>query len=112
MSVTAVVAGPDPERLAESLAALGATVRRVENPITSPRLDRAGIGTADLFVLTDIDEATSIAVAKDHNHELRVVVYSRDSVPEFARAQTDLAVDPELMATEVVAEELIGTPDG
>jgi len=37
---------------------------------------------------------------------VRAVVYSRESLPEFAKGQADLAVDPALLAAEVVAEEL------
>jgi len=37
---------------------------------------------------------------------VRAVVYSPESLPDFAAAQTDLAVDPALLAVDVVAEEL------
>lgn len=103
---TAVVAGPDGEGIAAALESRGATVARVDGVVTGERLDDAGIAEATLYVLTDAAEATSIAVAKDRNPDVRAVVYSRDALPEFAAAQTDLAVDPDLLDAGVVAEEL------
>jgi hypothetical protein len=52
-------------------------------------------------------DASAIPVARDANPDVRIVTYARDSLPEFARRQTDLAVDPNLLAAEVVAEELV-----
>lgn len=102
----AVVAGPDPDGIGAALDARGATVTRVDGVVTGERLADAGIADATLYVLTDAAEATSIAVAKERNPDVRAVVYSHDSLPEFAAAQTDLAVDPDLLTAEVVAEEL------
>jgi Trk K+ transport system NAD-binding subunit len=104
---TAVVAGTDPDGLGEALEAEGATVIRVVGIASADSLDEAGIDDADLLVLTDMDDATAISVAKELNPDVRVVTYSRDSLPEFARGQADLAVDPELLAVDVVAEEII-----
>jgi voltage-gated potassium channel Kch len=81
-------------------------VTRVEGVLTAAVLEDAGLADADLFVLTDLSEATAITVAKDHNPSVRVVVYSHDSLPEFARGQADLAMDPSLFDVELVAEEL------
>lgn len=105
---TAIVAGPDAEGLADALETHGVPVTRLDGVVTGDALRTAGIDGAALFVLTDLEEATSIAVAKDLNPDVRVVVYSRESLPEFATAQTDLAVDPDLLAADVVAEELAG----
>ena len=102
----AVVAGPDEHGLGEELAALGVEVRRVEGLVTAAKLEDAGVTDADLFVLTDLDEATAISVVKDRNPDVRVVVYSHDSLPNFARGQTDLAMDPDLFGVDLVAEEL------
>ena len=102
----AVVAGPDPDGIAAALESRGATVTRVDGVVTGDTLADAGIADATLYVLTDAAEATSIAVAKERNPDVRAVVYGRDSLPEFAAAQTDLAVDPDLLGADVVAEEL------
>jgi hypothetical protein len=55
-----------------------------------------------------MDDATAISVVKDIVPGIRVVTYATDSLPEYARAQADLALDPALYAPEVVAEELVG----
>ncbi len=51
-------------------------------------------------------QATSIAAATDLNPDLRVVVYAEGSLPDFASRQTDLVVDPDLLGSDAVAEEL------
>jgi len=56
--------------------------------------------------LTEVQQATSIPVAKDLNGNLRVVVYADGSLPDFARGQADLVVDPDLIDPGTVAEEL------
>lgn len=102
----AVIAGADDDGLGDALAAEGVDVTRVEGIATGETLGAAGIDDADLFVLTDADDATAIPIAKDRNPDVRVVFYARDSLPEFAKGQADLAVDPDLLASDVVAEEL------
>lgn len=104
---TAVVAGTDPDGLGEALESEGAIVVRVTGIASADSLGEAGIDGADLLVLTDMDDATAISVAKELNPDVRVVTYSRDSLPEFAKGQADLAVDPELLGVDVVAEELV-----
>jgi voltage-gated potassium channel Kch len=107
MSATrAILAGPDHAGLGAALEAEGIDVSRVEGVLTASVLDDAGVAEADLFVLTDLDEATAVAVVKDRNPDVRVVVYSHDSLPEFVRGQTDLAMDPDLFGVDMVAEEL------
>ena len=69
-------------------------------------LDDAGVIDAQLLVVTDMAEATGVALAKDENPDIRAVFYSHESLPEFAKGQTDLAVDPALLDVSVVAEEL------
>ena len=106
MSQTAIVAGPDPEGLGDALEVEGVDVVRITDTVSASTLDEAGIDDADLLVLTDVADATGISVAKDRNPDVRPVVYSRESLPEFAKGQADLAVDPALLAADVVAEEL------
>ena len=105
---TAVVAGPDPEGLGDALESHGLSVARIDGAANRPALEDGGIAEADLFVLTDVGHATSIPVALDLAADLRVVVYARESLPEFATGQADLLVDPALLDPETVAEELVG----
>ncbi|RCU47566.1 CTP synthetase [Haloplanus salinus] len=102
----AILAGPDRDGLGAALEVQGLDVTRVEGILTASVLDGAGVADADLFVLTDLDEATAIPVVKDRNPDARVVVYSHDSLPNFARGQADLAMDPDLFGVDMVAEEL------
>jgi Trk K+ transport system NAD-binding subunit len=103
-----VFAGHDDDGLRTHLEDEGGDVATVEDIATRPALEEAGIVDADLFVLTDVDQATAVPIAKDLNEDLEVVIYSRDSLPEFASAQVDLAVDPDLLGPDAVAEELSG----
>ncbi|MFD1565756.1 CTP synthetase [Haloarchaeobius amylolyticus] len=107
MSTTAIVAGPDDDGIGAALEAAGVEVSRVDGVITRPQLEEAGIVAADLYVLTDVGQATTIPIVCDLNDELRTVVYARDTVPEFVKGQLDLAVDPQLMDASVVADELV-----
>jgi voltage-gated potassium channel Kch len=102
----AVIAGPDEDGLGAALAARGVETTRVDGVATGESLSAAGIDDADLFVLTTMSDATAIAIAKDRNPDLRIVTYAHDSLPEYARGQADLAVDPDLLEATVVAEEL------
>lgn len=101
-----IIAGPDGDGLGEALTARGVEIARVEGTATREKLVEAGIETAETLVLTDVAEATAIPIAKDDNPGVRVVVYSEETIPEFARGQADLAVDPNLLGPDVVAEEL------
>ena len=100
-----VVVGPD-RGLGAAFEAQGATVERVEGVATLDRLEAAGIAEADVLVLTDAGEASTVPGAMTVNAGLRVVVYDDSTMPEFVRATVDLAVDPNLMDPDVVAEEL------
>jgi len=106
MTATAIVAGPDPDGLGDALAEEGFTITRIEDLVSSSTLEAAGIDDAAMLVLTDVGEASGIPVAKELNPDVRVVVYSEQSLPEVATRQTDLAVDPALLDVSVVAEEL------
>jgi len=102
---TAVVVGPDPNDIGEALEAEGFSVTQTAIG-NRPGLEEAGITAADVVVLTDIDQATTIPVAHDLNPDIRVVIYAEGSIPEFAARQTDLLVDPELLDAAAVAAEL------
>ena len=104
-----VLAGPDPDGLGDALEAQGMNVVRIDGIATGAALEESGIGSTDIYVLTDVGQATSIPVAVDLVGEIRVVVYSRESLPEFAKGQADLLLDPALFDPETVAEELTGT---
>ncbi|AKH98360.1 DUF7126 family protein [Halanaeroarchaeum sulfurireducens] len=102
----ALIVGPD-RGIETALADQGVDTRRVDGLATGESLDDAGLADADLLVITDADEATAVPVAKDRNPDVRIVFYTPQSVPEFVRGQLDLAVDPDLLGTDVVAEELV-----
>jgi Trk K+ transport system NAD-binding subunit len=103
----AIIAGPD-NGLAAQLRERDAEVTIIDGLADRPALEEAGIVDADLFVLNDTSQATAIPIARDLNDDLRAVVYSRDSVPEFVRGRQLLVVDPDLLGPETVAEELTG----
>ena len=109
MGERAIVAGPDPDGLSDALADEGVSITRIDGVVSATTLEEAGIDDAAMLVLTDMDEASGIPVAKELNIGVRVVVYTEQSLPDFAAAQTDLAVDPALLDVRVVAEELAGS---
>ena len=102
----AILVGPDRDGLGDALEAEGVELTRIEDVANRPALEDAGVVEADALVLTETESATGISVAKDLNDDLHVVVYTDDDLPDFARAQTDLIVDPQLLSAEAVAEEL------
>jgi len=102
----AIVVGPDDDGLGEALEAEGVEVTRIGEVATRPALESAGVTEADALVLTQAAGATAIPVAKDLNDGVRVVVYAEDDLPDFARGQADLIVDPRLLSVDAVAEEL------
>jgi len=83
---TTVVVGPDDDGLGAALADAGEAVSRVEGVPTGDALQAAGADEADLFVLTDVSEATTIAVVKESNPEVRVMVYDRGGRSPRSRA--------------------------
>ena len=101
-----IVAGPDEHGVGEELSALGATVSRIEDVVSTATLEAAGIDEATYLVLTDVEEATGIPVAKELNPAITVVTYADTSLPAFVAAVADLAVDPALVGPIVVAEEV------
>ncbi len=106
----AVVVGPDEDGIGDALEGEGFDVTRVEIG-NRPNLEEAGIHEASVYLLTDVDQATSITVATDLNPDLRVVIYGEGSLPAFASRLTDLLVDPDLLDAATVAEELAETTD-
>jgi hypothetical protein len=103
-----VFAGPDPEGLAGELEGCAVEVSNIDGVANRPALEEAGIHEADVFLLTDVGQATSVVVARDLNPDLRVVVYAGDSLPEFLGGQEVLAMDPQLLDAATVAEEIAG----
>lgn len=102
-----VIAGGDPDGVGDALERRGAIVHHAEGTANRPALEEAGILDADVLVLTDAGLATSVTVALDCNPDLRVVIYTRDSVPEFIRGQAGHIVDPALLDADTIAEELL-----
>lgn len=104
--MNAIVAGPDEDGLGAALEREGVDVERLEGVLNRPDLEDAGILDAELYVLTDVRQATTIPIVRDLTGGVRTVVYARETVPEFVRGQLDLAVDPALVEPRIVAEEL------
>jgi Trk K+ transport system NAD-binding subunit len=102
-----VFAGADETGLAATLGGLGAEITRIEGIADRPALEDAGIHDADVFLITDVGQATSIVVARDLNPGIRVVAYTDDSLPEFVSGQRVVAMDPALLGPEALAEELV-----
>lgn len=103
----AIVTGADTNGLGDALETKGVDVRRIEGIVSASRLREAGIEDATLLVLTEMDEATAIPVARELRSDLRIVTYAERSLPGFASGQTDLAIDPALLSPAIVAEELL-----
>jgi hypothetical protein len=106
MTMNAIVIGPDADGLGDALDATGVSTSHVTGTASRDQLVDAGIETTDLLAVTDAGLATSIPIAREANPDLRVVVYTHDTIPEFARATAGLIVDPDLMNPETIAEEL------
>lgn len=100
-----VVVGTDDHEMGEAITDAGFSVSAVDIG-NRPALEEAGIVDTDVYVLTEVKQATSISVAKDLNPDLKVVVYADNSLPDFARRQADLVLDPELFDPAAVADEL------
>ncbi|MFP8953802.1 CTP synthetase [Natrialbaceae archaeon A-arb3/5] len=111
MSPDVIVAGPDEDEITPALEAEGADVARLEGVISRPQLEEAGIVEADLYVLTDVDQATTIPIVCDLTDDIKTVVYARDTIPEFIRGQLDLAIDPALIDASVLTDELLDSSE-
>lgn len=106
MGMHTVFAGPDSAGLAGELRDRDVDVTHIDGIANRPALEDAGIHEADVYLLTDVGQATSVVVARDLNPDLRVVVYAGDSLPEFLGGQEVLAMDPKLLDAGAVAEEI------
>jgi predicted HD phosphohydrolase len=104
-ALSVILACSDPHDLGDAIEAAGHDVTHIEVG-NRPALEEAGIHEANVYVLTDVEQATSIAVAKDLAAAVKVLVYADESLPDFARRQADLVIDPSLLDPAVVAEEL------
>lgn len=104
---TALIIGPD-RGLTDAFESNAIETVHTEEIATGAWLESVDVATADLLVITDVSQATLIPVAKDAHPGIRVVVYSPDTLPEFARGQVDFSVDPALLSPRIVAEELAG----
>lgn len=100
-----VIAGADESAIADAVREEGHDVA-VADVGNRPGLEEAGIHDADVFLLTEMEQATSIAVAKDLAPDVRVIVYAEGSLPDFATRQADVVVDPALLDPPTVASEL------
>ncbi|SDJ89921.1 hypothetical protein SAMN05216226_11178 [Halovenus aranensis] len=100
-----VVAGTDTHDIAGPIEDAGFALSVVDVGNRSA-LESVDIAEADIYVLTEAAQATSIPVAKDLNPELKVVVYTEESLSDFALPQTDLILDPALFDPEEVTAEL------
>ena len=100
-----IVVGTDEYDIAEAIADAGYDLARVDIG-NLDGLQAATIEDADVYVLTEMAQATSIPVAKEQNEGLKIVVYADGSLPDFARGQADLILDPALFDPEDVAAEL------
>ena len=101
-----IVGGDGGTELVGSLREEGFAIDRVPAPVTARALEDSGIGEAAMFVLTDVDEATSIPIARELNAGLDVIVLSRTSLPEFASPIADLVVHPDAIDPSMLVEEL------
>lgn len=106
-----ILAGADATDIGPALTEAGGTVARVEPPVTSNAMQAAGLDEADLFVLTDTEEATSLPLVRDRRPDIEIVVYSTDSVPDFASHIADLIIDPAALPLPTVVEEVLGRLD-
>lgn len=100
-----IVAGANGEEISAAIESEGYEVERID-VANRPALEEAGIHEVKTYVLTEVEQATSISVAKDLNTDVKVIVYSDGSLPDFARGQADLALDPALFEPSDIAEEL------
>lgn len=101
----ALLVGPE-NGIGDALEAEGMVVVRIDGTGTRPDLEDAGIADGDLLVVTDVGLTTTIPIAKELA-DVKVLVYSSDSVPEFVRGKQALIIDPALIDAATVAEELV-----
>lgn len=108
MTERIVVTGPDPAGVADRLIAAGRQVNRIPDRATRSRLEAAGIDGAVALILTDPADGTAIPIAKELESSVRIIVYATGQVPEFARHQADLLLDPDVVPLDLLIDELDG----
>lgn len=67
-------------------------------------LDDAGIEEAKVVLLTHVDHASLIPVAKERNPDIQIVLYTSARLPPFASRQADVAIDQALVEVEEVID--------
>lgn len=102
-----IVVGDDTHGLTDRFGEAGCSVSHLEGWPVGSDLDENGIAEAGALVVTEANLASVIAVAKERNDRVMVVLYSSGRLPPYASAQTDLAVDPALVNPEGVVEAII-----
>ena len=102
-----IILGPDDEGIGEQLQQTAVSVAQLDDTPIGEDLIGAGIAEARVLVVTDIRHASSIPVACEHNNQLQVIVYTEDSLPPFASAQTDFALDPHLISVTDVVDAIV-----
>lgn len=100
-----IIVGPD-QGLEEAFRAVGVETTRIAGIGTAAALAEAGVEHASCVVVTDVNEATVIPIAREANPGIRAVIYSESTMPEFVRPQVDFAVTPRVFEPSVLAEEL------
>ncbi|MFB6198521.1 MAG: CTP synthetase [Halobacteriaceae archaeon] len=100
-----VIVGPD-RGLGNALRQGGANVNRVTGPAGKEPLLDAGLERADVLIITDANEATAIPVARDIVPDIKVIAYTPETMPEFVAGVLDIAIDPQLLDADIVAEEI------
>lgn len=102
-----LVLGADDHGLAKRFEAVDVAVAHLDGQPVGADLEAAGIGGADAVVLTETSLSTLIAVAKEHNPDIAVVLYAEGRLPEFATRQADLAVDPALVTPDDLVDAVV-----
>lgn len=100
-----IVAGIDDHDIADAIESEDHAVERIDLA-NRPALEEASVHETDVIVLTEVEQATAVPVAKDLNGDVRIILYTKGSIPDFASRQADMLVDPELLDAETVAAEL------
>ena len=106
-----IIAGTETSDIGTALAERGPSVTHVPAPVTDGALAEAGLGEADLFVLTAQEEATAIPIVREQRPDITIVVYNEAGVPDFASHLADLIIDPAAIEQPVVIEELLDRID-
>ncbi len=102
-----IVVGSDEHGLTDRFTAAGLSATHLEGQPIGADLEAGGIEEAGAIVVTEASLATIIAVAKEQNDAISVVLYSTGRLPPYASAQADLAIDPALVDPEEVVSAVV-----